>query len=189
MSDDEAARSRLDRIEKAMDAFGRAVFLTWWLWPATLVAGGVTALSASLLAYPVAGDVHVLGTDLMGPCEFRSETGYPCASCGMTRSWVHVVRGHVWVALRYNVAGVVMWGAMVWGGILGTMRLLRREQTFLRLPFWVTIPAFGVWVLGIYGGSYVLRIAGYYPLDPVEAELGLPAGERPTPDHPGVPGG
>jgi hypothetical protein len=163
-------RARLERIERSLDRVGRWLFSTWWLWPAGLLAGGALAVTASLVAYPVGNDVHAFGVDLMGPCEFRANTGEPCASCGMTRSWVHLVRGDVGLALRYNVAGVVMWLALVWGGVLGAIRLLRRDRAFLRLPFWVTLPAFAVWGIGIYGGSYVLRVTGFYPLDTVEQD-------------------
>lgn len=42
------------------------------------------------------------------PCKFRSLTGHPCPSCGMTTAWAYVVRGDVAGATRANIAGLVL---------------------------------------------------------------------------------
>ena len=42
-----------------------------------------------------------------GVCLFRQLTGLPCPACGMTRSIVLTLDGHLGTALRLNLAGPV----------------------------------------------------------------------------------
>jgi hypothetical protein len=39
------------------------------------------------------------------PCNFKTWTGMPCPSCGMTTSFAHLVRGNLWYSLRSNWVG------------------------------------------------------------------------------------
>ncbi|MEZ4322153.1 MAG: DUF2752 domain-containing protein [Myxococcota bacterium] len=154
---------RFDRLEAALDRFGRLV-MEWWTWPLAMFLAGALALTASLVCYPVENDVHAFGRDLMGPCEFRELYDQPCASCGMTRSWVWIARGHPLIALRYNVAGVLLWCALVWGGLVGFLRLVRRDPTVLRAPLVASGSLVTGWIV-LYMIAWFLRISGFYPLD------------------------
>lgn len=56
--------------------------------------------------------------DVMGPCYFHRLTGYPCVTCGATRSVLALVHGHLFDALRLNpligalgLAGGIYWPA------------------------------------------------------------------------------
>jgi hypothetical protein len=51
--------------------------------------------------------VWLLGHPLGGVCFFRRLTGLPCPTCGMTRSIVLTLDGHLGTALRLNLAGPV----------------------------------------------------------------------------------
>ncbi len=46
-------------------------------------------------------------------CMFRSITGVPCPSCGMTRSVTTLARGNIANALWWNPLGVIMFASMV----------------------------------------------------------------------------
>lgn len=49
--------------------------------------------------------VWLLGRPVGGACLFRRMTGVPCPTCGMTRSIVLTLNGHLGAALRLNLAG------------------------------------------------------------------------------------
>ncbi len=51
--------------------------------------------------------VWILGHPVGGVCLFQRLTGVPCPTCGMTRSIVLTLNGHLWTALRLNLAGPV----------------------------------------------------------------------------------
>lgn len=154
---------RLDRLESVLDRAGRAM-MSWWVWPAVLTFAGALALAAALTCYPVENDVHAFGYDLMGPCEFREINGQPCASCGMTRSWVWAARGHVLTALRYNIAGTLLFFGLVAGGVVGVARLVTRNKDLLRLHWAASGTLVTGWVV-LYAVTWAFRLAGLYPLD------------------------
>ena len=51
--------------------------------------------------------VWLFGHPLGGVCLFQRLTGVPCPTCGMTRSIVLTLNGHLGTALRLNLAGPV----------------------------------------------------------------------------------
>jgi hypothetical protein len=63
------------------------------------------AAAATLLGATEDG-VSVAGIPLGGACLFRRLTGLPCPTCGMTRSVVLSLHGHLAAALRVNPAGI-----------------------------------------------------------------------------------
>jgi hypothetical protein len=63
------------------------------------------AAAATLLRATEDG-VSVAGIPLGGACLFRRLTGLPCPTCGMTRSVVLSLHGHLAAALRVNPAGI-----------------------------------------------------------------------------------
>lgn len=151
----------LRRIERWLDAIGR-VLLEPWVWNAFMVLMGGLALTMSWVCYPVGNDVHALGFDLMGPCEFQQLHGVPCASCGMTRSWVWMARGHLPTALSYNIAGTLLYIILLAGGLLGTVRLTFKRDV-VRIRWYVALSLVLGWVF-IYAGSWSIRLLGWYPL-------------------------
>lgn len=60
---------------------------------------------AGLLLRASEGGVWFAGIPLGGVCLFRQRTGLPCPTCGMTRSVVLSLHGHLSAALRLNPAG------------------------------------------------------------------------------------
>lgn len=61
--------------------------------------------AAGILLSVDKGGVSFAGTRFGSACFLRSRTGLPCPTCGMTRSVVLTLHGHLGQALRINPAG------------------------------------------------------------------------------------
>jgi Protein of unknown function (DUF2752) len=44
----------------------------------------------------------------LAQCQFLARTGLPCPSCGMTTSFSHLVRGHLWASIYVQPMGFVI---------------------------------------------------------------------------------
>jgi len=78
------------------------------LWLSVLGTGLLALLAVAAWLEPdrsARGTHRQLG---LPPCTFRTLTGRPCPSCGMTTAWAHLLRGEVADALRANVAGALL---------------------------------------------------------------------------------
>lgn len=138
----------------------------WQLgWNLMLLAVGLGVLSLALIFSPGEGE-HVLfrGQPWGQACSFREVTGYPCSTCGMTRSWVWGIRGHIWKALTYSPAGFTLMAWMLTGGLLGGARLLSRRPTLWRLHWKVLVGWVLFWMVCLYLGGWMLRLGGINPL-------------------------
>jgi hypothetical protein len=68
-------------------------------------------------------------------CSFKAVTGLPCLSCGMTRSWVHLVHGRLAEAWSMSPLGAVLCvltGLAVAYGILrsvGAIKAVRADMS------------------------------------------------------------
>ncbi len=131
----------------------------WWAWPTLLAVVGAGTVVASWVFGP--GPDHTvlfLGDPVQGTCAFLEGTGLPCPQCGMTRSWVHMARGHVLDALRYNPAGATLWLWLVTSGVVGAVRLVARDKRRLS-PGDRLLAAWAVfWLAVVYALAYALRI-------------------------------
>ena len=99
-----------------------------------------------------------------GPCGFRDATGLPCPSCGMTRSWVWLVRGHVVEAFFYNPAGALLLVGLGVMGVIGAVRTFTRDPNRIQVPIRVLSSVVIAWMLVPYLGGWFLRLAGFNPL-------------------------
>jgi hypothetical protein len=88
-----------------------------------------------------AGAAAMLGLALVWPqlpvhppmaCPLRTITGVPCPLCGMTRSVVALVHGHLLESLRFNPAGIVV--AFLALALIAGFRLER-----FTVPAWVLV--------------------------------------------------
>lgn len=152
----------LTRIEGWLDRM-ELLLTRWWVWPGLLAVLGWCALAGALVASPVGEDVRFFGVDLFGTCTILEQTGEPCASCGMTRSWMWTARGEVLRALRFSVAGTTLFVGLVAAGLVGTVRLVRRRPDWLG-GTWPQVMAVVAGWLALYFVSWGLRLAGVYPL-------------------------
>lgn len=82
--------------------------------PARAGVPEVYALLA-LASFLVARFLPVL--DVHYPCPFRSLTGIPCATCGMTHAFVHLAHGRVAEALAWSPLGACL-AAGAWAFVL-----------------------------------------------------------------------
>ncbi|MCO4748127.1 MAG: DUF2752 domain-containing protein [Proteobacteria bacterium] len=134
-----------------------------WGWALTLFLTGVLAVGVSFIFYPSEDPnwTMILGRQFGGECGFQVALGLPCPSCGMTRSWVWLVRGEVVKSFTYNAAGSLLLIWLAVGGLLGGLRLVTRNYKLLTVPFnalfWWTM----FWLIGPYLGMWVARMIGF----------------------------
>jgi hypothetical protein len=112
----------------------------------------VTALLVALalglaLAGHVENDEAVLAGHRLGwGCAFRTRTGQPCASCGLTRGWVHMAHARIDAARAANRAAPLTFLAACFF-VIGTvaLRVLGARQRDLArvLLFLVLVASFG----------------------------------------------
>ncbi len=124
------------------DAGGRAArlerILLRLLWLTVALVPLLVLSVARWLVHPDPAG-HGTHTQLgLPPCGFLETTGYPCAGCGMTTAFAHMVRGEVVEAAAANPAGVAFFVAaslMVPLGLVGAWRAA---------PFFETLDRFRV---------------------------------------------
>jgi hypothetical protein len=151
-------------LEHWLDELGLRL-MGWWAWPAFAVCLALMAIVASLLVQPIGEDqVGFLGLNFGGVCSFQEEYGIPCQHCGMTRSWVWMVRGAWLRAVTYNPAGATLWLWLVVGGVVGGARLVSRRPRLLRLNPFVFAALVAAWFLFLYFGLWLARLYGFNPL-------------------------
>lgn len=136
----------------------------WWVWPSLLVTLAAISIGAAFVVYPpIDGDptrVMIAGTMFGGECGMKTALGVPCPQCGMTRSWVYLVRGRILEAFTFNAAGALLLLWIAGGGIVGAVRLVTGKERALNLPwavlfgwamFWIVVPYMGLWIARIIG--------------------------------------
>ncbi len=129
------------------------------------MASALVCLAGALVVAP-SGHEHtaVLGVEIPGVCTFLQLTGLPCPGCGMTRSWVWLVRGEVATALQYNVAGSSLFLWIQAMGLLGAARLLLKKPGLLRMSSRAFVIGSFLWAGVLMFGFWGLRLAGWYPM-------------------------
>jgi len=138
----------------------------WWGWALALFGFAVLCIAASILVYPegTEEELWLFGMRFGGECGMKTQFGIPCPQCGMTRSWVWLVRGDFGQSFFYNPAGFLLLCWIAIGGIIGLARLVRRNPT-LWSPPWVALFVWSMfWIIVPYMGLYFARIAGISPL-------------------------
>jgi hypothetical protein len=101
---------------------------------------------------PRAGVHQQLG---LPECNFKSMTGVPCPSCGMTTSFTLLVRADVWNSMQANFAGTMLAGFgllfVPWAfasAFLGRFVFVRSvEMVVFRLAMVFLVILFGRWAI------------------------------------------
>jgi hypothetical protein len=102
--------------------------------PLRYIGAGMLAAAALWPAMPVHPPLA---------CPLRTVTGVPCPFCGMTRSVVAAVHGHLATSLRDNPAGILL-------VVLAVALLVGVRSERVRVPTWVFVAAFGaLWAYNI----------------------------------------
>ncbi len=77
-----------------------------------LIVGGLVLLLLLTITRFLTPDSRGFGTHeqlvMLSPCSFRSMTGLPCPSCGMTTSWAYYTRGDIGRAFFANPGGLLL---------------------------------------------------------------------------------
>jgi hypothetical protein len=136
-----------------------------WAWSAGMLGLGAVSVGASLVFYP--GDdewTYLFGHRFGAGCSFKEATGLPCPSCGMTRSWVHLARGHVLQSFTYNAAGTLLLAWLGFAALLGAVRFVARDHQKFKLHYNLVAGFALFWMLGPYLGLWIARIYGFNPL-------------------------
>ncbi len=154
-------RSVIDAIDRLAQAR-----TPWWVWPATMLAAGLVALSASWLLHPGPDEfVYFPNGERFGDtCAFITILGVPCPQCGMTRSWVHAARLQLRTSFLYSPGGL---GLFLWiqvAAVLGAVRLIKRDPNALVPPWQLNVGWAVFWLAGLYAGPWILRLLGVNPL-------------------------
>ncbi len=121
----------------------------WWVW---CVLGAWAGLVATV-GY-LAGRAHVDVT----LCLFKRITGIPCASCGLTRGVLSVLRGDLAGAWLYNPLAITLLGiAVAWLllWVVAARRIVLRLSRRERALFWVLVAA-----AVVCNWAYVIRFVG-----------------------------
>ena len=168
--------SPLQRITKFVDAISRWIpskTQPWWGWSSILLGLAFFSVLASILVYPEGAheELWLFGVRFGGECGMDTAFGIPCPQCGMTRSWVYLVRGQLLRATTYNPGGVILLLWIVVGGCIGALRLVRRNPRFLSPPWTVLFIWCMFWIVGPYLGLYFARLAGVNILPEFTAEF------------------
>lgn len=100
-----------------------------------------------------------------GICFIKSIFGFPCPSCGSTRSLIHLFQGEIKVAIGWNPLGIVLFSIMtilpVWilydwiRGRSSFYIFYRRAELFIRQKYVATILAILLianWIWNFYKG-------------------------------------
>lgn len=154
--------SRLDSMLDRVAAIPRVSRRGWSI---VMMVAGLGAVAASFVFTP--GDdnwTYFFGNRFGGPCGFREATSLPCPSCGMTRSWVWLVRGEVLDAFRYNAAGALLLIGLAAMGVIGAVRVVTGDPERLKVDVGKLSAIVVAWMIVPYLGGWILRMLGFNPL-------------------------
>ncbi len=111
------------------------------------------------LSFLVARFLPVL--DIHFECTFRTLTGLPCASCGMTHAFVALARGDAAVAWSASPLGALVAGGAWLYAILDALRvLLGLPWPRLSQPAWRGMAIAAVGAVALNWGWMILRTVG-----------------------------
>lgn len=94
-------------------------------------------------------------------CSFKQITGYPCFSCGMTRSWVHAVHGQVIEGLQQSPYGSFLFLLALAFTLWTVLRFAFRLPSLkFALSRWESAAVWAFFVVGLIGNWVYTIITG-----------------------------
>jgi len=136
---------------------------------AALVTGVTVLIDGALARLLLTADperVYFLGRPILAACGFRRATGLPCPTCGISRSVVLALHGHLGLAWRVMPAGpvFVLGGLAIALAFLLYAALAGRGQQASRAAAhrWITraAVAYGFAAMLIWLGGWVVQFLG-----------------------------
>ncbi|PKM95438.1 MAG: hypothetical protein CVU84_05060 [Firmicutes bacterium HGW-Firmicutes-1] len=94
----------------------------------------------------------------IGKCFYRTNFGFQCPSCGLTRSFISLENFNFTDALRYNRVGFLVYLLMVFTAIFNIMGLLKAKVT---LKFGKFLAGYGFLVCILLVISWTLKVLFY----------------------------
>ena len=86
----------------------------------------------------------------LSACSMLVETGWPCPTCGLTTSVSAFADGRLWLGIRANVFGLVIFVALILGTISGALEAFFGWDVLAKAArpgaWWFLIAAVGVFV-------------------------------------------
>ena len=112
------------------------------------------------LAWADSSHVWVLGRELHWGCWFKEHFGIPCPTCGMTRSVILTLHGHLGQAIVLNAGGPGLVASLALFGVLMFFQASagQSQQAGRKKALWMI--SFG-WVLAlVIMGQWIMKLIG-----------------------------
>ena len=85
-------------------------------------------------------------------CSFKQITGYPCFSCGMTRSWIHAVHGRLLEGIQQSPFGSFLFYLALAFTLWTVLRFaLRLPSLKFRIARWESAGIWAFFVVALLG--------------------------------------
>ncbi|MDZ7333833.1 MAG: DUF2752 domain-containing protein [candidate division KSB1 bacterium] len=76
-------------------------------------------------------------------CYFRELTGYPCPSCGLTRSFHAIAHLEFQQAVKFHPMGLILYATLLLFLFITLMEIILKRAIRVVMPVWMKITAFG----------------------------------------------
>jgi len=131
---------------------------------AVLVLAGVVALLAFAASLdPDRLEAHNSGYRLLPPCGILVQTGYPCPTCYMSRSFAYMMHGRPDKAFAAQIFGALLCVLVIYLGF-GALHVLISGKPWK--PFWhkwrrrytlglLVLLFFGAWIFKLIYGTFI----------------------------------
>ncbi len=122
--------------------------LRLWQRPRWLAPLAIFGCVAAACTYVLTNNPTDDRPDLLGPCAFKTLTGYDCPGCGGTRMVWYVLHGNLLQAARHHLVAFVAIPVVIYAYVvLVADRIFRVKLPTTRIPWGVCIGYVLVWLM------------------------------------------